>query len=232
MEDVDTQQLKNPGTGPATDGEDAPPHDPMGLEEGELGRTLLAFKSGALDLGATEKAVSRIAVKVITNGIAMAAATGQGRMPPAEDGGLPGWAKLPQDIAPPRGRQIVAMRFPSKWTAAPGRGVSMPDQAGLWRWCVTWQLTDSEEFMALERSRGDAHRAALELSKQMIRVVDGHAADWSGKRTEPGSIDQWWTEIGAKCRAGLNRVYNQLHVMNPAEMVFFFESCVEVRNTG
>jgi len=143
-------------------------------------------------------------------------------LPDARSGGAPKWATVPPNLKFPRGRQVAFIRFKAEWTDAPHRGD---------RQCIVWGLTDIDEKVALGRAIGDPNRAANELAKQMIRSVDGHVVDWSGD-PGPGNIDQWWREVGGKCRQMLIRIYTQLHVLSEDDRRTFFESCIELRTTG
>ncbi len=138
-------------------------------------------------------------------------------------GGRPVWAKpLPKGFAFPRGVHPIFLRFRAEWTTAPEKGE---------RHCVVWELTDIEELAAAQRAMGQPGRSAQELAKQTIRIVDGHQADWSGN-DDPGSIDNFWREIGPKCRQMLVVVYSRTHVMSEAERVDFLLNCIAARALG
>jgi len=143
-------------------------------------------------------------------------------IPQAKTEGPPDWAGFPKGVTPPKGANVIFARFRAEWTATPNKGD---------RFCACWPLTDSEEMVALNRSNNSGDRAVMELSKQMVRVIDGHAVDWSAP-VGPGSIDAWWTEIGPKCRNMLTRLYTQTHVMDVQERIDFFANCVEVRTVS
>lgn len=155
------------------------------------------------------------------------------RVPLPKPGALPDWAPIPaKGVVQPKGRPMYTLRFPSVWTALPSKGVRMPDHDGLWRWCVVWELTDTEELAALQRGQGNSQRNVSELAKQMIRVVDGHPANWAAAREAHDSPEQWWTEIGKKCQGMMLAIYNQLHTLGAAEMSLFFTSFIEGKYTG
>lgn len=143
-------------------------------------------------------------------------------LPDARAGGAPAWATIPGGLKFPRGRQVAFIRFLAAWTDTPQKGD---------RQCIVWGLTDVDEKIALSRAIGDPNRAAGELSKQMIRSIDGLQVDWSGD-DNPANIDTWWREIGGKCRQMLIRIYTQLHVLSEDDRRTFFESCIELRTTG
>ena len=143
-------------------------------------------------------------------------------IPDARPGGAPGWARLPAGMRFPRGRQVAFIKFKPEWTDAPQKGE---------RQCIVWGLTDIDEKLAFGRAMGDSNRAMGELTKQMIRSIDGIPVDWSGGGG-PGSIDAWWREIGGKCRQILSRIYTQMNVLPPEDQKHFFEQCIELRTTG
>lgn len=143
-------------------------------------------------------------------------------IPDARAGGKPPWAKCPVGMKFPRGRQVAFLKLLPQWTDAPHKGE---------RQCIIWGLTDIDEKLAFGRSMGDVNRAMGELTKQMIRAIDGVVVDWSGN-PGVGNIDLWWREIGGKCRQILTRVYTQMNVLSEDDRKHFFESCIEVRTTG
>lgn len=140
-----------------------------------------------------------------------------------EESEVPEWVVLPPDLKIPSGRVVAFLRFKAEWTDTPTKGD---------RQCIVWNLSDADERLALKRANlNDGLSAISDLAKQSIRAVDGVRVDWS-KGKGPGSIDQFWREIGAKCRALLQRWYLQNHQLNDAEQKDFFESCVAVRTMG
>ncbi len=167
------------------------------------------------------------------------------RVPDAVAGGAPPWVKLPAGLAIPRGRKAVFIRMLSRDTDAPNIGFPLPfEDAGalthagrgdaskgaghLWRQCICWPLDAGDNTHAVQRAMQDPNRLGDELAKQMIRVIDGNRADWSGAPGE-GSMDQFWNQIGQRHRQLLQRVWSQLHVFSRAEQVSFFENCIVVR---
>lgn len=136
---------------------------------------------------------------------------------------MPEWAVLPNDLKIPKGRVVAFILFRADWTDTPDKGD---------RQCIVWNLSDADERIALKRTAmGDGLGAVSELAKQSVRAVDGHRVDWS-KPKGPGSIDQFWREIGAKCRALVQRWYLQNHQLTDREQADFFENCVAVRTMG
>lgn len=140
-------------------------------------------------------------------------------LPASSGDDVPDWALVPANLKVPKGRQVIFLRFPAAITDSPLRGE---------RQCICWSLSDGEEKMANDRTGGSSARAPAEFTKQMIRAVDGVVVDWSRPRG-PGSIDEFYREIGPKCRNLLMRVYTQLHLATEDETRDFFESCVAVR---
>jgi len=135
---------------------------------------------------------------------------------------VPDWVVVPAGLRVPRGRQMVFLRFPPSIT---GDGVKGERQ------CICWELSDAEEKLAHDRCGGNAARSAVEFPKQMLRAVDGVQADWSRSKG-PGSVDEFYREIGPKGRNILGRVYTMLHMTTQDELVDFFENCVAVRTAG
>jgi hypothetical protein len=141
---------------------------------------------------------------------------------PGPDKPLPDWAVLPEGIRAPEGWQVWFVRFPAKMTNYPKKGD---------RTCVLWNLSVADEKLASRKARGDSTRIIDELTQQMIRVVDGVRADWTGAKG-PGSIELFWNEVGAKCRHQLKALYVRTHTMSPEENADFFVSGVAVRTAG
>jgi len=136
---------------------------------------------------------------------------------------VPEWATLPPDLKIPSGRVVAFLRFRAEWTDTPNKGE---------RHCIVWNLTDGEERVSLKRAAGaEAMLVATELAKQTVRSVDGVRTNW-GAPKGPGSIDQFWSEIGSRCRNMVIRWYSQNHMLNEVEQRDFFENCVVVRTMG
>lgn len=145
-----------------------------------------------------------------------------GAASPADPNAIPEWVTLPEGIVLPKGRQLTFVRFRAAWTIRPEKGD---------RVCVLWPLTEADEKLALKRTRGEALRTIDELTKQIIRVIDGHKADWTGTRTA-GTVNMFWDEIGPKCRQQLKNIYAKTHTLDLAETTDFFINCVAVRTVG
>lgn len=144
------------------------------------------------------------------------------QLPPEDGSAVPAWAMVPSNLRPPRGKQVIFVRIPAEMTDTPSKGE---------RQAIIWTLSDGDERLASGRCNGEAGRASAEFSKQMLRAVDGVVVDWS-KHKGPGSVDEFWREVGPKGRNLLTRLYAQLHMASDKELSNFFESCIAVRSTG
>jgi len=144
------------------------------------------------------------------------------KLPSASTDDVPEWAIVPANLRIPKGRQVFFLRFPAAMTDAQHKGD---------RQCIVWSLSDGEEKIANDRTGGSAGRAPAEFTKQMIRAIDGATVNW-GVARGPGSIDEFYREIGPKCRNLLMRIYTQLHLASEDETRDFFESCVAARTAG
>jgi len=129
---------------------------------------------------------------------------------------------VPTDLRIPKGAQVMFLTFPASMTATPLKGD---------RQCIVWSMTDGEEKIANDRCEGKSNRAPAEFTKQMIRAIDGARVDWS-KTRGAGSIEEFWREVGPKCRNLLMRLYSQIHLASDEESRNFFENCVAVRTVG
>ncbi len=136
---------------------------------------------------------------------------------------LPDWVDIPADMNIPEGVQVGLLRFKASWTMVAGSGD---------RTCVVWPLTDLDERLAHQRCKDNWNAAASELAKQMIRIVDGVKVNHGAKRGKAGNIDDFWREIGPKCRTLVTRYWRKTHTMDAAEASYFFEHCVAVRTMG
>lgn len=133
---------------------------------------------------------------------------------------LPAWVEIPEDLAIPEGVQIGFLKFKAEWTLVP----SMGD-----RQCVVWSLTDLDERVAYARVGDNLNMASNELARQMLRCVDGVKVNWGARRGKPGNPDDFWREIGSRCRSLIVKFWSQTHNMDAAEVAYFFEHCVAVR---
>lgn len=151
-------------------------------------------------------------------------------LPEAEQRGAPPWVLIPPGMKFPRGRQVLFLKFRSSWTDAPWKGDELPGLEGKWRQCICWGISVGDKKLALGRAQSDPNRIADELTKQMIRAVDGKQVKWDG--LPEGSLDEWWTEVGERVRLLINKIFLQLHTMKREELQDFFENCIAVRSSG
>jgi len=152
-------------------------------------------------------------------------------VPQATTGGAPKWVVIPADLKFPRGRQAIFLRFRSEWTDTPWIGDPIEGETGKWRQCICWTISIGDKTLGLNRAKQDPNRVADELSKQMIRAIDGHTVKWDGT-PGPGNVEQWWAQMGERVRMLVSKVFLQLHMMKREELRDFFENCVAVRSTG
>lgn len=136
---------------------------------------------------------------------------------PAAAAEAPDWVLIPSDFRPQLGMRLFFVKFTQELTGS---------LAGEHQ-CVLSALSDKEEALAAERTQGHSGRAAAEYTKQMLRVVDGYRVNWAAPRG-PGSVDEFWRNIGPKGRNLLIRIYTKLHMASDPEMADFFENCVAV----
>jgi hypothetical protein len=156
-------------------------------------------------------------------------------------GGAPPWVKIPDGMKFPR-RPIVFLRFASRYTDNPIKGFPLPvedegavriaNPGGLWRQCICWSNDVGDITHAINRAKQDPLRLADELTRQMIRAVDGYRVDWSGSGAHPGSVEVFWNELGQRYRSMMNGVWNQLHSLSRDQKSDFFAHCVAVRSPG
>ena len=138
--------------------------------------------------------------------------------------GTPSWAKVPAGFSFPPGWTIWFVRFPAKLTNLP---------KGEDRTCILWNLSESDEKRASKLARGDGIRIIDEMTKAMIRSVDGKKISLAPTSEDGfGNVTQFWNEIGGKYRQQLKGIYLKTHVMDAAENADFFEHCVAPRTVG
>jgi hypothetical protein len=142
--------------------------------------------------------------------------SGIGNVPMGALDGAPDWAKVPKDFVMPAGWTIWFVRFPAGLTNLPSRGE---------RQVVLWNLSDMDEKLAARRAAGNANRIIDEMTKQMIRAVDGFVV-------APEVRDRFWSEVGGKCRHQLKSLYLRTHTMDEKENTDFFADCIASRTAG
>lgn len=135
------------------------------------------------------------------------------------DAAPPSWVIMPPNLKMPDGRLITYVRFRASMTDTPNKGE---------RQAILWNLSVADEKYALKRTRGEHLFTMDELTKQMVRAVDGSMADWTGGLGK-GNVGNWFDEIGGKCRQQLKNIYAKAHSLTPEEALDFFTDCLAVR---
>lgn len=147
------------------------------------------------------------------------------KIPQAEKGNrrAPSWAKVPKDLKFPKGIDVIFAKIPASFTMYPSLGE---------RQVILWPLTDGDERLAYGRATSPL-RAPAELTKQMVRAIDGERINWTGNPSAPGAdIDRFWHEVGPRGRDLLQRLHIQMNTVTRDEGAHFFEHCVAAVNTG
>jgi hypothetical protein len=134
---------------------------------------------------------------------------------------LPDWAQaaIPAKLRIPKGRVVAVFRFRREWT----------DDKVKDRTCVMWNLSVGDEKLANQRGGDTSGNVVMELSKQMVRAVDGNPVDFTGANRD-GNIDAWWNAIGRKCRSLVISHYIKSHSLTTAEKMDFLANCQAVRS--
>ncbi len=144
---------------------------------------------------------------------------------PAAQGEVPAWAAefIPsagiggEPFRFPRGRPIMFVRLRAEWTDMPTEGD---------RLLICWPISYGDQQFAIRRAKGDPNVVTDELTKQMIRAIDGKPVDWTGGNKQ--NPDVLWQQIGQKCRYLLTRLYLQNNTLSASETRDFFERCIAV----
>jgi hypothetical protein len=126
------------------------------------------------------------------------------------------WMKVPEGLKMPAGWTIFFVRFRAAMTNTPKKGD---------RVAIVWNLSEVDEKLAARRSQGSAVRIIDEMAKGMIRAIDGKIAT-------PQDVQNFWSEIGGKCRHQLKSLYLKNHTMSPEENTDFLDSCIASRTAG
>ena len=129
---------------------------------------------------------------------------------PRDANALPPWVKVPSNLNIPPEKQIGFMGFLPAWTDRPSLG---------FRHCIFWSLSVADEKLAKQAARGGD--ALPHLAMRMIRAIDGHKADWTGKKGN-GNVEQFWESIGGRCRPLIINAYWKLHSLEAEETADFF----------
>ena len=120
--------------------------------------------------------------------------------------GAPEWANTPSGLIIPPGVEVAYMRIPLRH----------PDGAEMQ--IILWELGVRDERLARARTQGDGVRLVDEMSKQMVRVIDGQTVTWAN----PLAVEAMWETIGAKYRNLLVAWYLKSHQLEDEERVDFF----------
>jgi len=125
---------------------------------------------------------------------------------------MPSWAQaaIPAGLQIPRGRTVIVFRFLREWT----------DDKVQDRTCVLWNLSVGDEKLANQRGGDNSNNVLMELSKQMIRAIDGAKIDYTG-RDKSVDINAWWNVIGRKCRSLIVSAFVRNHSLTTAEKIDF-----------
>lgn len=150
-----------------------------------------------------------------------------------EEKDIPEWVTWPAGLKVRKGKNVVFVRFRASWTDAPHLGD---------RVVILWPLSVADERLARRRARGDDDENVIELTKQMVRAVDGKVVSWditakldektrakfaekTGVAIEGVNIERVWDDIGSKGRNVLAGLYMQLHTLRTEELADFFQNC-------
>lgn len=134
-----------------------------------------------------------------------------------DDGEIPNWVVIPEGFVAPTEAQVFFIRLRAKWTSRPSKGD---------RQCIMWALSYTDEKLAGKRIAGDSARTMAEMTRQMIRIVDGKKVDWAKGRL--ANVESFWDEIGPKCRQILTGIYYKAHNLDGTELADFFTQCMHV----
>jgi hypothetical protein len=122
------------------------------------------------------------------------------------------------------GTPVAYVRMHARLTANPAGGE---------RQCMLATLRVREQDQATARVKnGDALMTLRELTKQCIKVVDGHAPDWQRPMKGPYGIDFFWEEIGSGYRQRLQEWYARHHSLSAEDKADFFANCIDDRVAG
>lgn len=143
----------------------------------------------------------------------------------ADPTALPDWVVIPPEVKmPPPGRRLVAIKFEPDITERADLGD---------RWCLCWSLSLNEERAATARMKGDPARFHFEMSKAMLKVIDGRPVDWSGAINGVHGVnpDVFMEQIGFIGREILAMTFQRLHNMSAERRLDFHARCMVYRNT-
>lgn len=144
---------------------------------------------------------------------------------PADPSAVPDWVQVPPApfAFPRKGRWVAFLRFRAEWTE---------DQAE--HQCIIWGLDSADERLSLQRTRGEPARTIAELSKGMVRAIDGKRASFgvTSKNTSVEDVERFWKVIGYKGRQQMQNLFVKTHHMTVDEKQDFFANCLVVRTVA
>lgn len=133
--------------------------------------------------------------------------------------GMPAWVVVPPGFKfPKKGRMVWFVRFKAELTDTPDKGD---------RQAILTALTEADEKVARKRAIGDSGKVMQELSKQMIRAIDGELVDWTGK-SGPGNPNMLFRDVGYVYRQELQNIFIKSHQFTPEQREDFFMNCFSV----
>ncbi len=139
---------------------------------------------------------------------------------PGDPDSIPEWVTFPPNFKIPPGKTLGFIRFYGRWTERPEKGD---------RVCIVWPLSDADEKLAYKRTRGETARSLAELTKQMVRAIDGEKVTWSGNPQDGAIVDRFWEDIGPRCRQMLQTYYLKTHSFSQEDQAEFFLHCLVSR---
>lgn len=144
--------------------------------------------------------------------------------PADRDAPIPDWVQIPPELKIPPNRQVYFILFRAKLTNKPEKGD---------RQAILWSLSDADEKFVYKRLRNDSARTLAEMTRQMIRAIDGHKVTWGGVAEKNMVLpDPFWDEIGGKYRKELQSIYLKTHSLDDKETADFFANCVFVATSS
>lgn len=142
---------------------------------------------------------------------------------PPQTEGVPAWVVVPTNFRwPKKTKQVYFVRFRAELTETPEKGE---------RQAILFGLNEADEKIARKRAAGDRDKTIPELTKQMLRAVDGESVDWMAKFGK-GNPVTFWKEIGYVARQQLQAIFLKTHQFTPEQQSDFFTNCVAVMSVG
>lgn len=147
---------------------------------------------------------------------------------------FPAWAKIPEGLKFPAGRDILFVPLPLDLMEKKTGGEIIVDRRGNKRLCrqlILWAVNLGDKKIARKRAAGDILAYQDELTLQMIRAIDGEPVAWSAMSSSayPPRI---WGEMGEQLRNLLHRLYSSMHVLSQEHVDDFFGNLIELRRAA